>query len=72
MLNTTLKKLILCQYILVFVSYMWEREKVDIFDRSDKMMKNKWKSGYIKNTDNGLSWEYFALYYWQNFFKWEK
>ena len=28
---------------------------LDIFGRSNKMMKNKWKRGYAKNIDNGFS-----------------
>ena len=37
-------------------------EKVDIFGRSDKMMKNKWNSACTKTTKNGFSTEYFVLY----------
>ena len=29
---------------------MYVSEEVDIFGRSDTMMKNKWKSGYTKQT----------------------
>ena len=31
-------------------------------------MKNKWKSGYAKNTNNGSSSQYFVLIYCKNFF----
>ena len=37
-------------------------EKIDIFVRSDNIMKNKWKSKYTKNTDSGFSSEYFVLF----------
>ena len=36
---------------------------MDFFGRSDKMMINKWNSGYNKNTNNGFSSEYFVLIY---------
>ena len=43
--------------------YIYVYIKVDIFGRSDKMMKNKWNSGYTKNINNGFSSKYFVLLY---------
>ena len=35
-------------YIYIYIERERDRKEVDIFSRSDKMMKNKWKSGYTK------------------------
>ena len=36
-------------YIYIYIYIYIYGEKVDIFGRFDKMMKNKWKTGYTKN-----------------------
>ena len=39
-------------------------EKVDIFGRSDEMMKNKWKSAYSKRQTMDLVQNISFFFYW--------
>ena len=51
----------MCIYIYIYI-YIYG-ENVDIFGRSDKMMKYRRNSGCTKNTNNRFSSEYLGLTY---------
>ena len=61
----------------IFYVYIYNCKwgNVDIFGRSDKMMKNKWdiiKVDIVKIQITGSVSEYFVLIYWKDFFNCEK